>query len=51
MQSLNVCNQLVGPANRQKTKKNKKINEPKADLKSDKQASSGQANIKKHSSF
>ena len=30
--------QLVGPANHQKTKKNKKINEPKADPKLDKQA-------------
>ena len=30
--------QLVGPVNHQKTKKNKKINEPKADPKSDKQA-------------
>ena len=29
--------QLVGPANHQKTKKNKKINEPKAEPKSDKQ--------------
>ena len=30
--------QLVGQVNHQKTKKNKKINEPKADPKSDKQA-------------
>ena len=30
--------QLICPANHQKTKKNKKINEPKADPKSDKQA-------------
>ena len=37
--AISKClHQLVGPVNHQKTKKNKKINEPKADPKSNKQA-------------